>query len=52
MDHRCKSCTLGNQVRNELVTANTIPVVLPDLFTYFVNHQNEFSDNLHPNGDG
>lgn len=41
-----------NQVIDELVAANAIPVVPPDLFTYFANHQNQFSDNLHPNGNG
>lgn len=41
-----------NQVVDELVATNAIPVEPPDLFSYFRDHQDEFSDNLHPNGNG
>jgi len=41
-----------NVVIDELVEKNSIGVVPPDFYTYFKNHQNQFSDNLHPNGAG
>jgi lysophospholipase L1-like esterase len=41
-----------NTAIDELVTANNIPVVPPDFYTYFANNQDEFADNLHPNGNG
>ena len=41
-----------NAVIDELVTANGITVVPPDFYTYFMNHQTEYSDDLHPNGTG
>jgi lysophospholipase L1-like esterase len=41
-----------NAVVDELVAASGIPVMPPDFFSYFQAHQNEFSDDLHPNGIG
>jgi lysophospholipase L1-like esterase len=41
-----------NQVIDELVAENNIGVVPPDFYGYFQNHQNEFFDDLHPNGIG
>ncbi|MCK5267074.1 MAG: discoidin domain-containing protein, partial [Spirochaetes bacterium] len=41
-----------NQVIDELVVENSIQVNQPDFYSYFEAHQNEFSDSLHPNGNG
>jgi lysophospholipase L1-like esterase len=50
-----------NQVVEELVLANQIPVSPPDLYAYFAGvnpdtgkyrYQEEFADNVHPNGLG
>jgi lysophospholipase L1-like esterase len=41
-----------NQVVDELTAQNGLPVG-PDLYTWFLNHQDEIlSDNLHPNDVG
>jgi lysophospholipase L1-like esterase len=41
-----------NQVIDELVSENSITVIPPDFYSWFQNHQNEFYDSLHPNGNG
>jgi lysophospholipase L1-like esterase len=41
-----------NQVVEELVSANAITAVSPDLYDYFMTHPEEMIDNLHPNGTG
>ena len=41
-----------NQVIDELVLKNSLPVSGPDFFTHFQNHPEEYSDDLHPNGQG
>jgi lysophospholipase L1-like esterase len=41
-----------NQVIDQLVAENNITVIPPDFYTWFQNHQNQFSDDLHPNGIG
>jgi len=41
-----------NKVIRELVKDNGIKVTPPDFYTYFRNNQDQFSDNLHPNGVG
>ena len=41
-----------NLVIEELVAFNNIPVNPPDFYSYFMTHQGEFSDSLHPNGVG
>jgi lysophospholipase L1-like esterase len=41
-----------NVAIDELVILNNILVTPPDFYNYFRTHQNEFSDNLHPNGVG
>ncbi|MEJ5364726.1 MAG: GDSL-type esterase/lipase family protein [Desulfosoma sp.] len=40
-----------NEAIDELVAQYGLPIP-PDFYTYFENHQDEFSDNLHPNGQG
>ncbi|HEX3035899.1 MAG TPA: SGNH/GDSL hydrolase family protein, partial [Thermodesulfobacteriota bacterium] len=34
------------------VTEHNIGVTPPDFYTYFKNHQGEYADSLHPNGNG
>jgi lysophospholipase L1-like esterase len=41
-----------NVVVNQLVAEHNIPVTPPDFYSYFKNHQGEFADDLHPNGNG
>jgi lysophospholipase L1-like esterase len=41
-----------NQVIDQLVAENNITVIPPDFFTWFQNHQDQFSDDIHPNGIG
>ncbi|HEX3036228.1 MAG TPA: SGNH/GDSL hydrolase family protein, partial [Thermodesulfobacteriota bacterium] len=41
-----------NTVINQLVTEHNIGVKPPDFYTYFKNHQGEYADTLHPNGNG
>lgn len=41
-----------NAVIDELVAANDILVTPPDFYTYFKQHPNQLSDDLHPNGAG
>ena len=41
-----------NLVVDELVAANGIPVSPPDLYNYFTEHQQQYSDQIHPNGAG
>ena len=46
-----------NQVIDELINengiaVNGIPFNAPDFYTFFYNHQTQYSDNLHPNGTG
>ena len=43
-----------DELVDKLVAAGVIPVSYtpPDFYSYFAAHQNEFSDNLHPNGNG
>jgi lysophospholipase L1-like esterase len=42
-----------NLVIDELVTENSLPIVPPDFYTYFLNNNaTEYSDNIHPNGIG
>ena len=41
-----------NVVIDALVARNSIGVVPPDFYNYFRQHQDEFGDNLHPNGSG
>jgi lysophospholipase L1-like esterase len=43
---------LYNQVIDELVVANTIDVVPPDLYCYFQSFPQDLSDGLHPDGSG
>ncbi len=41
-----------NVVIDQLVRENGIAVAPPNFYGYFSTHQNEFSDELHPNGRG
>ena len=41
-----------NVVIDALVDRNSIGIVPPDFYNYFKLHQDEFDDNLHPNGMG
>jgi lysophospholipase L1-like esterase len=41
-----------NQVINELVTQNNLPVVPPDFYTLFKTNPSLLGDELHPNGGG
>jgi len=41
-----------NAVIDELVLANNISVVPPAFYAYFLAHQGELVDGLHPNGTG
>jgi hypothetical protein len=41
-----------NLVINSLITANGIETTAPDFFDYFRTNQDQFSDNLHPDGIG
>jgi len=58
MTARNSTYQVYNQVIDELIAENsggsaaTRPVVGPDFFSFFQSHQNQFSDDLHPNGTG
>jgi lysophospholipase L1-like esterase len=41
-----------NRVIDELVSENSITIVPPDFYTFFLNNQNMMSDNFHPDGVG
>jgi len=41
-----------NQVIDELVSANGISITPPDFYGYFLAHQGELIDGLHPSGVG
>jgi hypothetical protein len=41
-----------NAVVDQLVAEHNIPVTPPDFYSYFKNHQGEFVDDFHPNGEG
>lgn len=41
-----------NRVIDELVAENGISIIPPNFYSYFESHQEQFSDNLHPNGMG
>jgi len=41
-----------NQVIDELVLENSILVSAPDLYNFFQANQNQYSDNIHPDGTG
>lgn len=41
-----------NVVIDELVTVNGITVTPPVLYYYFEANQDQYSDNIHPNGIG
>ena len=41
-----------NQVIDQLVLDNSIPVTPPDMYSHFESNQNEFADDVHPNGVG
>ena len=41
-----------NMVIDELVSQNGLVVTPPDFYDYFRTHQDEMSDNFHPNGIG
>jgi lysophospholipase L1-like esterase len=49
---RIANILLYNQVIDELVAANGISVPPPDFYGWFLTHQGEFADALHPNGVG
>jgi lysophospholipase L1-like esterase len=49
---RIANILLYNQVIDELVAANGISVPPPDFYGWFLTHQGEFADALHPNGQG
>ena len=41
-----------NQVIDRLITDNSISVAAPDFYSYFESHQDQYADDLHPNGTG
>jgi lysophospholipase L1-like esterase len=41
-----------NQVIDELVVENDLPIAGPDLYTHFAAHPEQMADRLHPNGVG
>jgi lysophospholipase L1-like esterase len=41
-----------NQVIDELVVSNEIPVTPPDFYSWFQTHPDQLADNYHPNGVG
>lgn len=41
-----------NQVIDELVVQNALPIAGPDLYTHYAQHPEQMKDRLHPNGVG